>query len=71
MSLFKKLFGDYSTKEIKRINKTKDMVLALEEEYSKLTDEQLQAKTPEFKERLEFFRRLLQLVERLHGVFLV
>ena len=53
MSLFKKIFGDYSTKEIKRINKTKDMVLALEEEYSKLTDEQLQAKTPEFKERLE------------------
>ena len=53
MSLFKKLFGDYSTKEIKRISKTKDMVLALEEEYSKLTDEQLQAKTPEFKERLE------------------
>ena len=53
MSLFKKLFGDYSTKEIKRISKTKDMVLALEEEYSKLTDEQLQAKTPEFKARLE------------------
>ena len=53
MSLFKKIFGDYSTKEIKRISKTKDMVLALEEEYSKLTDEQLQAKTPEFKERLE------------------
>ncbi len=52
MSLFKKLFGDYSSREIKRINGTKDKVLALEEEYSKLTDEQLQAKTPEFKERL-------------------
>ena len=52
MSLFKKLFGDYSTKEIKRINGTKDKVLALENEYSALTDEQLQAKTPEFKERL-------------------
>ncbi len=52
MSLFKKLFGDYSTKEIKRISGTKDKVLALEEEYSKLTDEQLQAKTPELKERL-------------------
>ena len=53
MSLFKKLFGDYSTKEIKRINGIKDKVLSYEEEYSRLTDEQLQAKTPEFKERLE------------------
>ena len=53
MSLLKKLFGDYSTKEIKRINGTKDKVLSLEEEFSKLSDEQLQAKTPEFKYRLE------------------
>ena len=47
MSLFKKLFGDYSTKEIKRINGIKEKVLALDGEYSALTDEQLQAKTPE------------------------
>ena len=53
MSLFKKLFGDYSTKEIKRITGIKDKVLSYDEEYSRLTDEQLQAKTPEFKERLE------------------
>ena len=53
MSLLKKLFGDYSTKEIKRINGTKDKVLSLEEEFSKLSDEQLRAKTPEFKYRLE------------------
>ena len=52
MSFFKKLFGDYSTKEIKRISGLKDKVLGLEEEYSKLTDSELQAKTPEFKERL-------------------
>ena len=52
MSFFKKLFGDYSTKEIKRITGLKDKVLGLEEEYSKLSDAQLQAKTPEFKERL-------------------
>ncbi len=52
MSFLKKLFGDYSTKEIKRIMPIKDKVLALEDEYSKLTDEQLQAKTPEFKNRL-------------------
>ncbi len=53
MSLLKKLFGDYSTKEIKRINGIKEKVLALDGEFSRLTDEQLQAKTPEFKERLE------------------
>ena len=53
MSLLKKIFGDYSSKEIKRINGIKDKVLALETEYSALTDEQLQAKTPEFKNRLQ------------------
>ncbi|MBO5896092.1 MAG: preprotein translocase subunit SecA [Clostridia bacterium] len=53
MSLLKKLFGDYSSKEIKRISKIKDSVLALDEQFSALSDEQLQAKTPEFKARLE------------------
>ena len=52
MSLIKKLFGDYSAKEIKRIKPQLEKVLALEESYGKLTDEQLKAKTPEFKERL-------------------
>ena len=52
MSFFEKLFGSFSDKELKRINPLKDKVLALEPEMSKLTDEQLQAKTTEFKERL-------------------
>ncbi|MBE6800749.1 MAG: DEAD/DEAH box helicase, partial [Ruminococcaceae bacterium] len=52
MGLFKKLFGDYSSKEIKRISGLKDKVLALESEFGALSDEQLQGKTPEFKERL-------------------
>ena len=52
MSFLKRLFGDYSSKEIKRINGIKNKVLALDTEFSALTDEQLQAKTPEFKERL-------------------
>ncbi len=52
MGLLKKLFGDYSQKEVKRIRPLCNKVLDLEEEYSKLTDEQLQAKTPEFRERL-------------------
>ena len=52
MSLLKKLFGDYSSKEIKRITAKKDKVLSLEKEYADLTDEQLKAKTGEFKNRL-------------------
>ena len=52
MGLLKKLFGTSSAKELKAIKPIVDKIEALEEEYSKLTDEQLKAKTPEFKERL-------------------
>ena len=52
MGFFKKLFGDYSSKEIKRIRPKVDKVLSYDEEYSKLTDAELKAKTNEFKERL-------------------
>ncbi len=52
MGLLKMIFGDYSTKEVKRITPIKNKVLALEEEYSKLSDKELQNKTVEFKERL-------------------
>ena len=53
MGLLKKLFGTSSEKEIKAIKPLVDKIEALDEEYSKLTDEQLKAKTPEFKERLQ------------------
>ena len=52
MSFFEKLFGSFSDKELKRIQPLANKVLALEPEMEKLTDEQLQAKTAEFKERL-------------------
>ena len=52
MSFFEKLFGNFSDKELKRIRPLADKVLALEPEMQKLTDEQLQAKTGEFKDRL-------------------
>ena len=52
MGLLSKIFGDYSTKEVKRVRPLCDKVLALEPQFAALTDEQLQAKTPEFKERL-------------------
>ena len=53
MSLLTKIFGDYSTKEIKRIKPTVDKILRMEDEYARLTDEQLRGKTAEFKERLQ------------------
>ena len=52
MSFLKKLFGDYSQKEIKRLEPIKNKVLSLENEYAALSDAELQAKTPYFKERL-------------------
>ena len=53
MSLFTKIFGTSSQRELKSIYPIADKVEALEEEYKALTDQQLQAKTPEFKERLQ------------------
>ncbi|MBQ5970637.1 MAG: preprotein translocase subunit SecA [Clostridia bacterium] len=52
MGLLKKIFGDYSSKEIKRLKPTLEKTLALEEDYKKLSDAELRAKTDEFKERL-------------------
>ena len=52
MSLFTKIFGTASQRELKSIYPIADKVEALEEEYKALTDAQLQAKTPEFKQRL-------------------
>ncbi len=52
MSIISKIFGDYSTKELKRIMPIQKAVLDLEDEYSKLSDAQLRSKTDEFKERL-------------------
>lgn len=51
--LFEKVFGTYSEREIKKLDKTVDKIEALESEYEKLTDEELRNKTIEFKERLQ------------------
>lgn len=53
MSLFTKIFGTSSQREVKAITPLVDKIESLEEEYKALTDQQLQAKTPEFKERLQ------------------
>ena len=51
MKILKKLF-DHEYKELKRFNGIAEQVMALDDEYSKLTDTELQSKTDEFKERL-------------------
>ena len=53
MSLLKTLFGNYSKKELKRIQPICDKVLALEDKYSAMTDKELKAQTPLFRERFE------------------
>ena len=52
MSLFTKIFGTSSQRELKSIYPIVDKIEALEETYKGLTDAQLQAKTPELKARL-------------------
>ncbi|MDD5887517.1 MAG: preprotein translocase subunit SecA [Oscillospiraceae bacterium] len=51
MGVFKNLF-DYSSKQIKKMTPIKDAVLALDEKYAAMSDEELQSVTPALKERL-------------------
>ena len=53
MGLMKALFGDYSSRELKSIYPIVDKIEAMADEYKAMTDAQLQAKTGEFKERLQ------------------
>ena len=52
LEFIKKLLGGGSEAAIKKLDKTAQAVEALEDEYRKLTDEQLRGKTDEFKARL-------------------
>ena len=52
MNIFKKLF-DHEYKELKRFNELASSIMALDESYQKLSDEELKNKTTEFKERLK------------------
>ncbi|MBQ1216053.1 MAG: preprotein translocase subunit SecA, partial [Firmicutes bacterium] len=53
MGFLEKVFGDLNTKEVKKLEKIADQILALEGQMEKLSDAELKAKTPEFKERLK------------------
>ena len=52
MNLLKRLF-DHEYKELKRFSEIADKIDVLDEEYTKLTDYELQAKTDEFRNRLK------------------
>ena len=53
MSFLKKIFGTSSEREVKAIMPLVEKIEALEDEYKALSDQQLQAKTPEFQQRLK------------------
>ena len=52
MGLIQKIFGDYSSRELKSITPIADKIEAMADEYKAMSDAQLQAKTQEFKDRL-------------------
>ena len=51
MGFLKKIFGSHSDHELKRLYPIADKIEAMSDEYAALTDEQLRAKTDEFKQR--------------------
>ena len=52
MGILDKIFGTYSEREVKRIIPIVDKIDSLDESMQKLTDDELRAKTEEFKKRL-------------------
>ncbi len=53
MGIMEMVFGDLNKKEVKKLEKIADKVMALEEEMEKLTDDELRARTEEFKDRCQ------------------
>ena len=50
-TIVKKIFGSKSARDVKRLRPLVAKINALEEQYQSLTEEQLKAKTQEFKDR--------------------
>jgi len=53
MGLFDKVFGTYSERELKKLDKTVEQILSLETEIQNLSDDALKNKTNEFKDRFK------------------
>ena len=71
-----KIFGTHSSHELKKIYPIADKVDALEEQFKKLTDDELRAKTDEFKQRYQNGETLDQLLPealavKQHGAYSV
>lgn len=69
-----KILGDMNTKEVKKIEKIADKVMALEGATALLSDDELRGRTEEFKKRVQegesltiYFRRLLRCAVKAHG----
>ncbi len=52
MNIFRSLFGNYSKKEVKRIQPLCDKVLSLEEKYKNMSEKELKSQTQILKDRL-------------------
>ena len=68
MSLMEKIFGDLNEKEVKKVSRIADKVMAYDEEMRKLTDQQLRDKTAEFRERIASGETLDQLLPEAFAV---
>ena len=68
MSLMEKIFGDLNEKEVKKVSRIADKVMAYDEEMQKLTDQQLRDKTAEFRERIASGETLDQLLPEAFAV---
>ncbi len=68
MNVVEKLFGTHSDRELKRIEPIVDQIEALEPEMQKLSDEELKAKTPEFRQRLSEGETLADLLPEAFAV---
>ncbi len=66
--IFEKVFGSHSDRELKRMKKDVDAILALEGEYAKLTDNELKDKTRQFRERVLKNETLDQLLPEAFAV---
>jgi len=53
LGLVKKIFGDTNERDVKRLMKTVELINQMEPQYVALSDEQLKAKTDEFRARIE------------------
>ena len=68
MSFMEKIFGTHSERELKLINKTIDKIESLRPDMQKLSDEELRAKTAEFKKRLAEGETLDDLLPEAYAV---